>query len=94
MRDFVRGHDAYAGDGVVSDKIAHDLIRRCHDVGVGKVRDGATQRDFNAGVITYDSRETRHGTRSLRPEKEVIARPKMKNDRAPSPAKLDAPRPA
>ena len=46
MRDFVRGHDAYAGDGVVSDKIAHDLVRRCHDVGVGKVRDGAMRRDL------------------------------------------------
>ena len=37
VRDFVAAHPAYARDSVVSPAIARDLVKRCHDVGVGAV---------------------------------------------------------
>lgn len=37
MRNYVRNHPAYKGDSVVSDEIAHDLVRVCTDIGLGNV---------------------------------------------------------
>lgn len=35
MRDFVRSHPDYEHDSVVPESTAYDLLKRCHDVGVG-----------------------------------------------------------
>jgi len=37
MRNFVADHPEYRRDSVVPDSVAHDLLRACHDIGVGKV---------------------------------------------------------
>ena len=36
-RQFVRSHPAYEGDGVVSSRVADDLLVRCEDIGMGRV---------------------------------------------------------
>ncbi|KAJ8609967.1 hypothetical protein CTAYLR_008091 [Chrysophaeum taylorii] len=37
MRRFVREHPDYGRDSIVPPSVAHDLLRACHDVGVGKI---------------------------------------------------------
>jgi glutamate--cysteine ligase catalytic subunit len=36
MRKFVRNHEGYKGDSVVTEEIAHDLMVACSDIGLGK----------------------------------------------------------
>lgn len=36
MRTFVQDHPEYRRDSVIPDVVAHDLLRACHDIGVGK----------------------------------------------------------
>lgn len=37
IRNFVRNHDDYKGDSVVTDTIAHDLLIACKDIGEGRL---------------------------------------------------------
>eukprot|EP00934_Nitzschia_sp_Nitz4_P007972 Nitzschia sp. Nitz4//scaffold57_size113557//74748//78101//NITZ4_004000-RA/size113557-processed-gene-0.140-mRNA-1//1//CDS//3329554873//7962//frame0 len=37
IRDFVRNHEDYKHDSVVSEKIAHDLLMTCKEIGEGKL---------------------------------------------------------
>jgi len=37
MRTFVRSHPGYNGNGVVTPEIANDLLKRCDDIGMGRV---------------------------------------------------------
>lgn len=37
IRKFIRNHEDYKGDSIVSDKIAYDLLLACKDIGEGKL---------------------------------------------------------
>lgn len=38
MRNFVRSHPGYIGNGIVTPEVANDLLTRCDDIGMGRVR--------------------------------------------------------
>jgi len=37
IRNYIRTHEDYKGDSVISDKIAHDLLIACKEIGEGKL---------------------------------------------------------
>jgi hypothetical protein len=37
QREFVKSHPGYKKDSVVTQEIAHDLMKRCADIGEGRV---------------------------------------------------------
>ena len=38
MRNFVRSHPGYVGNGIVTPEVANDLLTRCDDIGMGRVQ--------------------------------------------------------
>merc|ERR1712087_866751 len=54
MRNFIRNHDDYKGDSVISDKIAHDLLIACKEIGEGKLHVPELLGDIKIRPITTE----------------------------------------
>jgi glutamate--cysteine ligase catalytic subunit len=54
MRNFIRNHEDYKGDSVISDLIAHDLLIACKEIGEGKIHVPELLGDMKIDPITTD----------------------------------------
>jgi len=54
MRNFIRNHDDYKGDSVVTDTIAHDLLIACKDIGEGKLHVPELLGDIKIRPVTTE----------------------------------------
>jgi glutamate--cysteine ligase catalytic subunit len=54
IRNYIRSHEDYKGDSVVSDKIAHDLLVACKDIGEGKLHVPELLGDVHIDPITTE----------------------------------------
>lgn len=55
MRQFVTTHKDYKHDSIVSESIAHDLMVRCNDIGLGKVPCPEVLGDVRITAISRDA---------------------------------------